>query len=414
MIGKAKSISHGINDIRYISGESRNKEHPELIYHVKDNLLPCELDAQGVWDMMKAHAPMKNNVIRIEISPAKEHTENFTMQDWQQLWDDFIREFDKIEMANDDGKVYSHKTNLANSIYTVWLHLESDSRIPHLHAAVCRKDRDSSTNNDHKIHIRAHDAAQAVAIQRGWMTAMEIHKTNAAKVAEDMMDILRAMPSWSWDNYAARVQAKGYTLKERKDDKGVIKGYTIGKGKAKFKASELGTGRKLMASKIETTWQKLHGQSETKTVQPVGKTMTKTDAPVAPVAAKPVAKPLQHSSEPVADYSSWHENTSRYELPHDGKTSLFYIPDDVMQVFNDEFDYRETANWKELTDMAVALFVGLSALDTVSTDGSGGGGSSNDNDWRNKKDEDEMERARRCARAAVAHIGKKTKSGRKR
>lgn len=25
MIGKAKSISHGINDIRYISGESRNK-----------------------------------------------------------------------------------------------------------------------------------------------------------------------------------------------------------------------------------------------------------------------------------------------------------------------------------------------------------------------------------------------------
>ena len=70
MIGKAKSISHGINDIKYISGESRHKEHPELIYHVKDNLLPCGLDAQGVWDMMKAHAPTGNNVIRIEISPA--------------------------------------------------------------------------------------------------------------------------------------------------------------------------------------------------------------------------------------------------------------------------------------------------------------------------------------------------------
>ena len=85
-----------------------------------------------------------------------------------------------------------------------------------------------------------------------------------------------------------------------------------------------------------------------------------------------------------------------------------------MQVFNDEFDYRETSNWSELTDMAVALFVGLAAFDTVSTGGSGGGGSSNDNDWRDKKDEDEMERARRCARAAAAHIGKKTKSGRKR
>ena len=188
----------------------------------------------------------------------------------------------------------------------------------------------------------------------------------------------------------------------------------VGKGKAKFKASELGKGRKLMASKIEQTWQKLHGQSETKPVQPVGKTGTKTDAPVVPVAAKPVAKPLQHSDKPVADYSAWRENTSQYELMQDGKTSLFYIPDDVMQVFNDEFDYRETANWKELTDMAVALFVGLTALDAVSTGNGGGGSSSNDNDWRDKKDEDEMERARRCARTAAAHIGRKTKSGRKR
>ena len=228
MIGKANTISHVIIVIRIITGESRNKKHPELIYHVKDNLLPCELDAQGVWDMMKAHAPMKNNVIRIEISPAKEHTKDFTMQDWQQLWDDFVREYDKIEMADDDGKVYSHKTNLADSTYTGRPHLEPDSRTPHLPAAVCRKDRNGRTNNDHKIHIRAHDAAQEVAIKRGWITAMEIHKTNAVKVAKDLMDILRTMPSWSWDDYAARIQAKGYTLKERKDDKGVIKGYTIG------------------------------------------------------------------------------------------------------------------------------------------------------------------------------------------
>lgn len=413
MIGKAKSINHGINDIRYISGESRNKKHPELIYHVKDNLLPCELDAQGVWDMMKAHAPMKNNVIRIEISPAKEHTKDFTMQDWQQLWDDFIREYDKIEIADEDGKVYSHKTNLADSIYTVWLHLESDSRIPHLHAAVCRKDRNGRTNNDHKIHIRAHDAAQEVAIKRGWITAMEIHKANAVKVAEDLMDILRAMPSWSWDDYVASVRAKGYTLMVRPDKKDAIKGYTIGKGKAVFKASELGKGRKLMASKIEQTWQRLHGQSETKTVQPVGKSESKTNAPVVPVVAKPLVESMTHSDKPVADYSSWCENTSRYELSYNGKTSLFYIPDDVMQTFDDEFDYRETANWKELTDMAVALFVGLTALDTVST-GGGGGGSNNDDNWRDKKDEDEIERARRCARAAAAHIERKTKFGRKR
>lgn len=315
-----------------------------------------------------------------------------------------MREFDKIELEDENGKVYSHKTNIADSIYTVWLHYESDSGIPHLHAAVCRKDRDGMTNNDHNIHIRAQDAAQAVAIRRGWITAAEIHKMNAYKVADDLMDILRAMPSWSWNDYAARIRAKGYTIMIRPGKKGPY-GYSIGMGKARFKASELGIGRKLTASRIEDTWNRLHSQSAVKSAQPVKKSGTK---PVAPVVSKSVVSP----DKQVLDYTSWQEGTSRYELTHGGKTSQFYIPNDVMQVFDDEFDYREIANWQELTDMAVALFVGLTALDTVST-GSGGGGSSNDDNWRDRKDEDEIERARRCARAA-ARLGKTPISGRRR
>ena len=31
MIAKAKAISHGINDLRYITGESQHKKHPEKI-----------------------------------------------------------------------------------------------------------------------------------------------------------------------------------------------------------------------------------------------------------------------------------------------------------------------------------------------------------------------------------------------
>ena len=405
MVAKAASISHGINCIRYISGESRNKKNPELIYRVKDNLLPCELDAQGIWDLMKAGAPMKKSVIRMEICPGRAHTENFTMQDWQKLWDDFVSEFDKIELTDENGKVYSHKTNIANSIYSVWLHYESDSGIPHLHAAVCRKDHDGKTNNDHNIHIRAQEAAQAVAIRRGWITAAEIHKMNADKIADDLMEILCAMPSWSWEDYAARIRTKGYSIMIRPGKKGPY-GYSIGMGKARFKASELGTGRKLTASRIEDTWNKLHSQSMTKANQPDKIAGTK---PVAPVVSKPVVSP----DKQVTDYTSWREGTSRYELTHGGKTSQFYIPDDIMQVFDDEFDYREIVNWQELTDMAVALFVGPTALDTVST-GSGGGGSSNDDNWRDRKDEDEIERARRCARAAVARLGKTPKLGRRR
>ena len=49
MIAKAKAISHGINDLRYITGESQHKKHPEKIYRVLDNLLPSEPDAMGIW-----------------------------------------------------------------------------------------------------------------------------------------------------------------------------------------------------------------------------------------------------------------------------------------------------------------------------------------------------------------------------
>ncbi len=405
MVAKAASISHGINCIRYISGESKNKENPELIYRVKDNLLPCELDPMGIWDLMKAGAPMKKNVIRMEICPGRVHTENFTMQDWQKLWDDFVSEFDKIELEDENGKVYSHKTNIADSIYTVWLHYESDSGIPHLHAAVCRKDCDGKTSNDHNIHIRAQEAAQNVAIKRGWITAAEIHAMNAEKVADELMNILRSMPSWSWQDYAARIRAKGYSIMIRPGKKGVY-GYSIGMGKAKFKASELGAGRKLTASRIEDTWNRLHLQSASISAQPVRKDGIHS---VKPVITEPVVTPIKQ----VIDYTSWREGTSGYDLSHNGITSQFYIPNDVMQVFDNEFDYREIVNWQELTDMAVALFVGLTALDTVST-GSGGGGSSNDDNWRDRKDKDEIERARRCARAATSRLGKTPKSGRKR
>lgn len=263
MIGKAKSISHGINAIRYITGESRNKKHPERIYHIKDNLLPRVIDAQGVWNMIKAHAPTGKNMIRIEISPAKEHTEHFTLKDWERLWDDFVREFDSMEFKDRYGNVYSHRTNLAGSIYSVSLHLALKSGIPHLHAAVCRKDNEGRTNNDHNIHLRAQYAAERVTRKRGWTTAMEIRRTNANEVAEELTGILRSMTSWSWDDYVARVRTKGYTLEERRDRKDVLRGYTVGISDVIYKASELGKGRRLMASKIEQTWYKLHAKVET-------------------------------------------------------------------------------------------------------------------------------------------------------
>jgi hypothetical protein len=165
-----------------------------------------------------------------------------------------------------------------------------------------------------------------------------------------------------------------------------------------------------MASRIEQTWQKFHPNVEYK-LQPDESRNKTMVADNLRTNGNQVA--INYAATFIPDYTKWHEGTESYDLTHDNKQCRFYIPKDVLDVFNNEFDYSNTFNWKELTDLAVAIFVGLTALDTVST-GGGGGGSSNDKDWRDRKDEDEMERARRCAHIATSKIGKIAKSGRKR
>ena len=80
MIAKAKAVAHGIRAMLYVSGESRNKKHPEKITRICDNFMPQGLDATGIWTEMKFatmnHPNIRNNVIRMEISPAMEHTKN--------------------------------------------------------------------------------------------------------------------------------------------------------------------------------------------------------------------------------------------------------------------------------------------------------------------------------------------------
>lgn len=243
MIEKAKSISHGINAIRYMSGESESKKHPEKIYHVCNQFLD-DKDAMGMWTMMNfafmRKSNVKNNVIRLEISPSIEHTKDFSMSDWRNLWAEFVHEFDSQEIHDANGKLISGKTNLAGSMATVWLHKESKSGIPHLHAAVCRIDQDGRVNNDHAIHLRAQRAAEIIARKYGWTTACEIRDNNLKKVSEDCMNVLILMPRWLWNEYAFLLKNRWYDVRLRRDKEGIIRGYVLAKGNAKYKASELG------------------------------------------------------------------------------------------------------------------------------------------------------------------------------
>ena len=89
-------------------------------------------------------------------------------------------------------------------------------------------------------------------------------------------------------------------------------------------------------------------------------------------------------------------------------------PDNAIQpdLFDNEFDYRETANWQDLQNLAMAYFTLITSPYEVTS--GGGGGPQSDLPWGRDSKEDEIDFARRCARMAVSKMGIQKKSGRKR
>ena len=408
-------------------GESKNKKHPEKIDFICTQHLPQGLDAMGVWESMQAslsgHDKLKNTLIQVELSPAKEHTEHFTVEDWKRLWMDFIEEFDKQTIKDKNNKVKSKPTNLVGSKAVVCLHRESKGEIPHLHGGVCRIDEDGNINNDHEIHLRAQRAAEAVAVKRGWKTAMNVRTSNAEHIASVCMNILKDMPRWSWEDYVARIErAKGENLKvkARTDSQGNVKGYAIICGKAKYKASELGKNRSLAYSRLAATWSKLHPVSFIKQEEARPANNVNTTSTTLPFNRKhQLLEEDKHHNLPKRDdsqrenstfkesYTTWVPDRRPVDIEVDGTKHHLYLPKGVLQLFDDIFDYREVDNWKPLTNLACAYFAALLAPDAhVSL----GGGSSNNTGWSAKKDKDELEYARRCAQMAKSKLGVRKKS----
>ena len=62
MNAKAKAIAHGISAMLYVSGESKNKKHPEKITRICDNFMPQGMDATGIWTEMKFAAMNHPNI----------------------------------------------------------------------------------------------------------------------------------------------------------------------------------------------------------------------------------------------------------------------------------------------------------------------------------------------------------------
>lgn len=402
MIAKAKAISHGHAHLEYIKGESPNKKHRDRIFHVCENLLPKNACALAVWDAVcdatSGRSRMKNSLVRIVVSPSPEHTRDFGIADWQKLWLDFAREFDSIELTDAKGRQYAPRTNILGSIHTVELHMESESGVPHLHAAVCRVDSEGRTNSDHDIHLRAQRAAEAVARKRGWKTAGEVRESAEAQARKDCMETLISMKEWSLHAYLSALASKGYDITVTRDSKGVPRGYTLRQGKTPIKASAI--DRKLTLKRLPQTWAQLRKQA-----QPAAQ------AAAQPPQRKPQAPTPARTPAPTATraprwkaYSTPRPGCERHAFSELFAGQDVYVPKEAMAEFDKEFDPRFVANAAELKDFAVAMFVMLIGDAEAAMTGAGGGGSDNDRDWGRKEDEDDRQWAIRCARKAASAI----------
>jgi hypothetical protein len=407
MIAKAAVISHGANAVRYAT----EKDKAEII---KLNLLPYDIPLESIWQRMvihqkkfeaklSRHRPLQNNAIRIEVSPARNESEGWTHAGWERLANDFVQEFDRINMSSRAGRESAARTNLGDSQYVVALHRDSRSGIAHLHIVANRVDMEGNVNDAHFIYERAMAAARRINVRRGWLTAEERSEQNRQQIADDCLDILQQMSCFDWGEYVQRLGRKGYVVNLKRGSKDVVRGYTIGKGNSVYKSSQLGAGRHLTPSKIEETWKSLHPVEQTAAAEATGyseaqptqatvpqQTSQSADQPAAHVATQPRVKPtpIEHYDIEVAD------KHYRVDLP---KTADSVIADTMSLADAEEF----AAGIVEMQKTAVLLFAGYVDAATAMSESHGGGGSAPSSGWGRDKDEDEHEWGRRCARMAM-------------
>ena len=394
MIAKARAISHGANSMRYVV----NKDQADII---KLHLLPDNVAAESLWSRMLLHQAkfwgehtkaIKNNMIRIEVSPTAEETKGWTNADWEKLADDFIREFDSIDLSKGTKRTKDMHTNLCHSQYVVSLHRDSKSGILHLHIDANRIDNDGNINNDHNIHIRAMAAANNITKRRGWVQASDISMQNKQEITNACINVLRSMDRFDWNDYVERLKQKGYDVMLQKDSQDVVRGYSIKRGNSTYKSSSLGKGRNLMPSKIEATWKELHKEVLQKENADIDNHEKNTSEELQTAKNARCRNCNEFQSQSLVHHSiNW--NYCDYEID-----ILSNVNDILMQdVSLPENNVFATIN--DLQRTAVLLFAGYLDAATQMSESTGGGGSTPDG-WGRDKDEDDLVWARRCARMA--------------
>lgn len=393
MIAKARPIEHGQAMTNYAIKDFRADI-------VKVNLLTEDLPTMGMWDEMVLHMnqfkqkfarkPIDKTSIRIEVSPSMNESDGWTLDDWRRFTEEFVNELDQMTKTPDGKHKNLARTNIKNSQYFAALHYDAKSGIPYLHLVVNRIDKDGNINDCHFIGERAVAAAQAINQRHSWKDPMEIREEHLRQITDDCYDILRQMPAFSWLDYKTHLESRGYKVKLQRDKENVVRGYSVKKGNSSYKASELGTGRKLMSSQIEHTWRKLHPMQKPMAVQ----------APK-PLDSKRLATENMSTIRTSSSQAKSTAPSTDYEQVFliDGEQKQLSIPERAYKVLDSNIVVPENsdATHEDILKVAMLLFLNYVDAATAMSESYGGGIGTG---WGKDKDEDELEWARRCAMKA--------------
>lgn len=215
---------------------------------------------------------------------------------------------------------------------------------------------------------------------------MDIRKERIAEITNACMDVLRSMSAFDWNVYTDRIRAKGYNIELIRDktDQAKVHGYRFKFGRTTIKASELGVGRNLTASKIGNTFRKLHPQT-----------------PVATSFASMKNRNIAKASEASHFVNATQSEDSlkfRKVLQVDGKRFNIQMPTDAYDTMNNYIEVPDNGSASHTDIMNVAMLLFMNYLDAAtSMSESCGGGGSPDCGWGRNKDEDDRDWARRCA-----------------
>ena len=405
MIMLAKVGAYGGNAVRY----AMEKEKAKV---VKVNHLPEGLDATSIWYRMKHHCQLHQQdrtmgrklerfMVSFVLSPSKEESKDFTMQDWADLQNESLEVLDSVGLLS-KGFTEEVKTNFHGSMNVGALHSDSKSGTLHLHVDCCRVDLDGSTNDVHDIHKRAMMAAEIINMRHGWKQPQEIRDMRQQEIAEFCEYTLRNMERFDTDYYFKLLRMKGYEVTPKYDKQKKLVGYTIGKNASVFKVSAI--GRKFMASRLENTWRKLHPQSVQSRLRPAIPVNTFVAKPVRPVVPKTTTTQPRVQPTPFVLPPKPTPTNAVYDIKVGDETFKVEIPDVIKDLFINEAQVPEDndiATIKDVSRVAMLLFVGyIDAATSMSESCGGGGGSAPSSGWGKDNDEDERQYARRCLKMA--------------